>query len=296
MKAAIVRWAFYLAALLLVGPLAASLLGGLRAPGGGPDATPLVSSSPAMGVALALAALAIALALGALAARLVGTMAGMSTAGLVVAWASWRTGTVDELVRTAQSGRPLISLAIEGLIFGVCGLGIILIIASMGRAHAEAIARRTQDNPQQAPPPAGFGAQLTTSLHEVFKGKGIAIALPIAIVAGGAAAMFIAGSPLKGQAIAAAIVGGIAVGAASRLVDVGATFTTMVIAVAALAVLGPLSGVATAGTGAGLVRATYAGTLFPLAWITPLDWIAGGLLGIPMGVSWAGSMMEKKTA
>src|SRR5688572_2029687 len=173
MKAAIVRWAFYLAALLVFGPLAGMLLGGLRGVDGSPDATPLVSTSPALGVALGLGALAIAMVLGAAAARLVGPMAGMTTAGLVVAWASWRTGTVDELVRTAGSGQPLIRLAIEGLIFGVAGvlLGALLWraapLASRGKAE-EGEARSIRD-PQWA------------------------IAMATAVVAGGFAAAFIAG-------------------------------------------------------------------------------------------------------
>ncbi len=128
--------------------------------------------------------------------------------------------------------------------------------------------------------------------EQAFRNPALAMAIPIAVVAGGIAAAFIAGSPLKGQAVAAAVVGGIAAGAAIRLFDLHTPVPAMFVAIAALATLGPLSGVVMAGSG--VVSATYRGTLFPLAWILPLDWIAGGLLGIPLGVAWAASMMEKK--
>jgi hypothetical protein len=269
MKAAIVRWAFYLAALLVVGPLAGQLLAGLRAPDGGPDATPLLSTTPALGVMLGLGALVMAAVLGALAARMVGTMAGLTTAGLVVAWATWRTGTVDQLIRTAHSGRPLISLAVEGLIFGGAAVAIGFAIA------------RIAPKPKDAPEAAA-------------KDTMMAFAIPAAVLAGGAAAAFIGGSPVKGQAVAAAIAGGVGVGAAVRMVDVRAPLSTMFLAIVALAVLGPLSGVVMAGSGVGAVQAAYRNALFPLANIGALDWVAGGLLGIPLGVAWSGSMMDKR--
>ena len=66
----------------------------------------------------------------------------------------------------------------------------------------------------------------------------------------------------------------------------------LVIPIAVLAIVGPLSGEALASSG--VVATTYKGNLFPLANISALDWIAGGLLGIPLGVAWAGSMIEKR--
>jgi hypothetical protein len=34
--------------------------------------------------------------------------------------------------------------------------------------------------------------------------------------------------------------------------------------------------------------------MFTLSWIAPLDWIAGGLIGVPLGVSWAASLIDKR--
>jgi hypothetical protein len=271
MKAAIVRWMFYLAALLAFGPIAAMLVGNLRAANGGPDATPLVSTAPVMGVIMALGAMVIALLLGIAASRLVGAFAGMSTAGLVVAWIAWRTGTVEGIVRSAHSGRPLYLLAVEGIIFGIVGIGMAVLIVRMGDIRE----RR-----------GGLDQKAIVSDTRSWT------ALGWSVLAGAAGAGILAVTALKGQAIAGAILGGVLVGVVGRLQRVRSVPAYMV-PIAILAILGPLSGIAVAGGVGNVVAALYRGTLFPVAHPVPLDWIAGGLLGIPIGIGWAGSMERK---
>jgi len=41
------------------------------------------------------------------------------------------------------------------------------------------------------------------------------------------------------------------------------------------------------------VGAAIGGDLFTLAMPMPLDWLAGAFWGIPIGLSWAESMVEK---
>jgi len=136
---------------------------------------------------------------------------------------------------------------------------------------------------------------IASVFFKIFKGKGGLAVLPVAIIAGAAAGWFIGVNPHKGQAVFAAIAAGVIGGAAGRLVDFEVSLPSLMLPIVVLAVLGPLSGYAMAGGGgAQVVQAAYKGTLFPLANITALDWIAGALLGIPMGVAWAGSMTEKK--
>src|SRR3954471_12694627 len=118
MKATILRWTIFLLALLLFGPLAGWLTGVLRSADGGPHATPLVSSIPSAGVLAGLGATGIALALGLGAAMPLGAPTGFSAAGLVLAWAAWRTGEMNELIRSAHSAGPLGRLSLEGVVFG----------------------------------------------------------------------------------------------------------------------------------------------------------------------------------
>jgi hypothetical protein len=271
MKAAIVRWMFYLAALLFFGPVAAMLVASLRAVNGGPDATPLVSTTPALGILLAFAALAVALLLGIIASRLAGAFAGMSTAGLVVAWIAWRTGTVDGIVRASHSGRPLFLLAVEGAIFGIAGIAMAVLIVRMGDITER---RGGLDQKQLIPDAKAWTA------------------LGLAVLAGAVGAGILAVTALKGQAIAGAVFGGMLVGVVGRLQRVRSVPAYM-IPIAILAVLGPLSGLAVAGGPGNVIAALYRGTLFPIAHPLPLDWIAGGLLGIPIGIGWAGSMERK---
>jgi len=62
-----------------------------------------------------------------------------------------------------------------------------------------------------------------------------------------------------------------------------------------VAVAGPV--IATfvhAGT-LGPTRAAVSGKLFALARPMPLDWIAGAFVGIPLGLWWAGSLIERES-
>lgn len=275
MPKAFIRWTLYLAAVLAVGPFVGALTAWLRAPDGGSDATPLVSTSPALGLAAAIAAVLAALIVGVIGARLVGAKAGMSAAGLVLAWAAWRTGTIDQIIRGNGTGDVLWRLAAEGVIFGVAGVALAFVVAALARAdhedkeaHAGAPARRLSPGAMAGPVIAG-------------------------VIAGGAAAWLIAQTPLKGQAFAGAVVGAMFAAAAGRLIDMRAGLATLAIPVAVLAILGPLSGIVM-GASPNMLVAGRNGALFPLANILPLDWIAGGLLGIPLGIGWAASLVEKR--
>jgi hypothetical protein len=273
MRSAIIRWTMYMAALLVVGPIAGLCTGWLRAPDGSSFAAPFASTEPVLGTVAAFGALALALVLGAVAGRLEGIRAGFTTAGLVVAWAAWRTGPVDQIVRANDSAGVLGRLAAEGLLFGAAGVALAVAISAVSKRDSHHLGGR------------------------LLAGTSGLAAIGVGVLAGAAIAWLVARTPLKGQAVAAAITGGVAIGAAGRLADLSATLPSLCIPIAVLAILGPLSGlVVGAGNAASLLTAGRNGTLFPLANILPLDWIAGGLLGIPLGVTWAASMIEKRTA
>ncbi len=290
MTVTIIRWSVYIASLFVFGPIAGLLMAGLRAPDGAGAGTPLVCTTPAMGLLAGLGVLGIALIPGLISARFVGVRAGMVAAGMTLAWATWRTGTSDELIRSAGSAEILGSLAVEGAIFGVLGIGLALLLAGFGRhEHAD----HSQDSPTMT---AGgsIGHKVTEHIKSLFGGKGTPTAILVAVVVGGGVAWVIAQTPLKGQAVGAACFGALFAAAAGRLAAYQAPLATLAVPVALLAVLGPLSGMVL-GAGLGnMLAAGRAGTLFPLANILPLDWVAGGLIGIPFGASWAGSMLDKR--
>lgn len=297
MRNGTIRWTIYLIAIFVAGPAAGALVGVIHAIDGGP-ASPFVSASPGLGLASAVGALAIALVIGLFTGKFLGLGPAMTASGLVVAWTAWRTADVDQLIRTAQSGRPLKMLAVEGVILGTAGFLIALFCwLASGRQDASELsdeggnraARKVAGAAKYSP---GIGGAFM--FRKLFGGKGGPASIAVGLVAGGVAAWLIAATPLKGQAIFAAIAAGAFAAAAGRLVDFEAPVPAMFFPIAILAAIGPLTGIVMSGSG-GIVAAAYKGTLFPLANISPLDWIAGGLLGIPLGVSWAGSMIEKRT-
>ena len=121
------------------------------------------------------------------------------------------------------------------------------------------------------------------------------MACAIGLAAGALAAWLVAVTPLKGQDVMAAVAAGAAAAAAARLADIRVPLAPVAVPLAVLAVLGPVAGLVLSGSG-DVVAASYQGALAPIAQITPLDWIAGALLGIPLGAGWAGSMIEKRAA
>lgn len=266
MPAAITRWIIYFFALLIAGPLAGKLILLARAVDGGPG-SPLVCASPVMGLLAAVGAVGIALLVGLASVRFIALPFAMTAAGYILAWAAWRSATVDQLIRTAGSGAPLSKLAVEGLILGLAGI-----------VAAFALFRLAPRPAEGRPEPIKFD-------------QNTLVCILVGTVAGGVAAWLIAVTPLKGQAVFAGLAGGIFAAAACRLVHYDTPFPVMFVPVAILAVIGPLTGVFFSGS---VVGASYRGELFALAHISPLDWIAGGMLGIPIGVSWAGSMIEKR--
>jgi hypothetical protein len=132
-------------------------------------------------------------------------------------------------------------------------------------------------------------------LHRRLLGEQFVLVWGAGILAGGAGAFLVAASPLKGQAIGAAIIGAVCVGIAGRLVEVRAPLPTLMVPVAVLSALGPLVGALLAGGGEAGLATVYRGAIFPISQIVPMDWLAGGFVGVPLGVAWAASMVEKRT-
>jgi hypothetical protein len=130
----------------------------------------------------------------------------------------------------------------------------------------------------------------------VLGGPATPIAILAGVIAAAAAGWLIAAVPMKGQAVFAAIFAGIAAAAAGRLVDYRLPLAVFFVPIVILAIVSPLTGLYLGVKSGGIVATSYIQALTPLANITPLDWIAGGFLGIPLGAAWTTSMVEKRVA
>lgn len=267
MKHAAIRWALVAIAALAVGPVAGWLTGTLRAPDGGTDATALLSTSPALGVLMTLAAILLAIAYGHITAKLLNFKWGMLCSGIIIAWAAWNAGRADAIIRRVQAPSALWTLAIEGLIYGVLGVIATYFITAASDKRA-----------------AGIDSDEGTQ-QDSMKAAGVAV------LAGAVVAWGVARSEMVGQTFAAAISAGVVGTLVGRVVGHRACVPASMLACPILAAVSPA--LAAIMQGKTLTDSLYRGELFALARIMPLDWLAGMFIGVAIGVSWAGSMVEK---
>lgn len=280
-----IKWGLGLAAFFAIGPLAARATGALRSPSGSTDVSLLYGDSPLLGLAAGLIVLAVAAAVALLAARLLSTRFGFGVSSLILAWAAWRTGTVPGIVRDAathgSSARAVMTtFALEALIVGALGLVLAWALLRLGR------------------PSPGFKDQ--TASHDVPPTLSLPTLATFAasLLGGAVGAWFVGVEPLKGQAIAAAVAAGIAAGlaaeAAASAFRHSAHPLVVFAAMALLGVLAPL--VAVVLHGPRLDALIYTGRVPSFAVALPLDHLAGSLLGVPLGITWARSLLEKSAS
>ncbi len=275
-----VRWSLFFIALLAVGPALWLLVGPLHASDGGPGRTPLLSQSPLIGGLRGFAAVIIACGLGLLIKRFVTPRWALFCTGLALVWTAFGTGTLTEILRAQPSERTLWMLGLEGLLFGIP-------VALLGRlvmpCVPHAIPRHT---PRDRRPGFGEPTPLVAGT----------IAFIVALIGGAVAAWLIAQNVYKGQTVFAAIAGGLLGAMAGHLAAPSAPAWTFIAAIAALAATSPIAAALTEKGGISLLQAAYNATIFPPARILPLDWLAGGLIGVPLGLAWAAGFLPKKDA
>lgn len=266
---------------LAIGPLAGAIAGDVRLPGGAGGATALTSERPVHGGLMLLISLSIVGATGTLGARLFGARHGILCAGLVAAWVAWNHGMTEGVLMNARDSSPLLALAIESLVVGVTMLMMVGAVERVGGVGA-------------APGPSKAGASETTrrrTSRSMFVG-----AAAVAACAGLLGVHLFGVESLKGQTIFSVFVGAVLAGAAARLVVSGtddaaarsASFAGFV-AIALLCVAGPVAAALVHGDG--VAAAAFAGQLVRVANPCAADWLAGGLLGVPIGAWWASAMM-----
>lgn len=268
MKHLILSWLVVLFGALALGPIVASLVEGLRASDGGPDVTMLFNTSPAIGVIGVLVGVFLAAGLGAATARALSVRMGLFAAGTVLAWQAWQLGAVAGLLRSARSAAPLWTMVVEGALMIVFGVVIAAVVVRCAG----------KEDPDRD--------VASVSGEQSLRGAAAVI------VVGGLLAWIVAREGLKGQTIAAAGVAAIGGVTVARLTAPRAHPVALIAGLLALAMVSPAIGALLSG--GSVLEAMYAGSLFPLALISPLDWVAGALLGTPIGLAWSASMIEKR--
>ncbi len=263
------RWVYFFGVIFLAGPLCYRLVSIVPAVDGAKASGALLGTSPFQALLGLIAAFAIAAILGAAAARLFSPRSGLFAAGLALAWTPWAIGRMDDLVRVPATGSILTSLSIEGAIVGALGVGVGAVVW---------FALRTSQSSQERAADPFLPAGLLGPL--------------VAIGVGGIAAWAIARSVNPGQAFGAAVFAALFGVVVGKVVDHRSPDRAYLLSALVLAAVTPI--LASMGSSMSLMERVYTGALFPPAMILPLDWIAGALLGIPLGSAWASSMLEKR--
>ncbi|MBX3385171.1 MAG: hypothetical protein KF768_01225 [Phycisphaeraceae bacterium] len=290
MQQAVLRWTLPLAALLAVGPIAWMLTSHLQGPDGASQASLLLSTSPVLGLLCGIGVMFIAGGYGLLTARLIGPHFGLFSTGLILAWAAWGTGAIDAIARsqtTLAAGPPnsksfFLRIAIEAAVLAPLAVGAAWAMIRFGKPPTPNPAAHHPHPPEPSSlsdPRALLGFVATA-------------------VVGGVLAWLVAQESSKGQTFAAAAFAGLFGAVAGRLAAAHVSGAAFVAGIAALGVIGPIvalsmggpSGTAGAVAG-GALRLAASGQLFNLARPLPLDWLAGAFVGVPIGLSWAASMI-----
>jgi hypothetical protein len=257
--------------------MAGALTASLRASDGGRHASLLVNDSMFMGVLVALGVFGPAAIGGLAGSRLAGLRHGLLCSGLVLAWGAWGTGQVDRILHRTLSSSTMFTLSAEAVLVGALSVGLAAVMVL--------IARQPPADPalahHHAPEPRTLVDQATP------------VALLAALVASGIIAWLVAQDTLKGQTVAAAALAGLFGATAGRLAAARASALTFVGAIALLAIASPAIAAFMHNGTLGPTRAALDGTLFPLARPLPLDWAAGSFVGIPLGLSWATSLVDR---
>lgn len=285
-------------------------MGGLRAADGSGDATLLVGNAPVAGVFAGLVTLVFAGGVGVFGSRMNGCRSGMNSAGLVVAWAASQTATIEQVLRRSQSPAPLMVLAIEGLVFGLLAVPVAGLVwqAGLGRgqhgaAHplpdgSPGLAAYSLGGPKRGALLLGEHESLSAAIvRAVVRPAGLA-AIGASVVAGVVICHLVCQDTLKGQAIFGAALAGIVAVPLGRLAGESLKeqppMAAFAMGFALLGAVGPLS--AQFVRGGSLIETLYAGKLLGVASPVTLDWMAGALIGLPIGEAWFCSMFQPQAA
>ena len=288
------RWVFTLACLFGLGPLASTLIGNLRDIDGGHAVTVLVNGSPVQGViafAVLFAATAVA---GLLGSRLFELSTGLAAAGFTLGWGAWKLGSAEDLLRRAHTTDHLTTQSLEGLLV-VSAIALLVGGCLLLGKTADTISAPSRT---PIPPLAKLFGRTFDDAPESNRWKAIPAAMLAGLVLGGLGCWLVALIPAKGQTLCAAIAAGIAAGVATSLTTAGLRVMPTVLhgtlALLVLAMLGPLTAKFLHPNAIDATRAAYSNTLAAWAYPTSLDWAAGALLGVPLGMGWAGSLLESR--
>lgn len=284
----VVRWVVRGVSLLLIGPVAAWVAGGIRAEDGSRAATMLNGEVMAGGiVALIGVGVCVVVAVG-LAARLCDRHEAVLSGGFVFAWVAWTAGQLGDAYRLSPESGTLVRAALEGA--GVIG------IVAVAMLVADRLARQSSEHEKLSLSGSSIVGALRLKAAVPTLGASVGLSLLLA--------WLFARHDAAGQSLGAALLCGVGAGVFGSLVsqslsaqanskigsgghglpDLTVAFVPIALGVLLAGVLGPLIGLGMPGAGkllSGVTRGDLPGWIL----VTPVSWAAGALIGVPAGIS-----------
>jgi len=275
----VLSWSGPLLAFFVLGPIAAWLTATLRDPSGGTGPSILIHDNGLIGILALVVAMLVAVAAGLWGAKNVGAKSSLLCAGAVVAWAAWPLGPMDELARSVAGAGLYTRLLIEGIIVLIATVAVgWLLLSRAERWHAG------QHNPNSLASPASHDP-----IGSMTSAGGAAVALVASLVV----VFLICRTMDKGQAIFSTTLAGLVGAVAGHLAFNRAPAIALLAGAAGGAVVGPIVGIVTISGPTEVLVSMQRLSASPLTRPMPMDWAAGALLGVSMGLAWAGSLVDK---
>ncbi|MBN8597454.1 MAG: hypothetical protein J0L78_07245 [Planctomycetes bacterium] len=285
MRKAIFEWVSLVLAVLILGPVAGTLPAMLRSAAGSGQTSALTSTTPILGIVLALGGLALATVVGMFGSKTVTRPMGMACAGFVLVWVACRFGRAEMIFRESTSPTNAAWLmALEAAILALPALWAVTIV--------------------QRPRPFEFDegilaiAEVRSGLMDGLRAVARDHRALLAVVAAAAGAVLGCSlgsiSLMKGQCVFAGVLAGIGAGCAGGLLIAGLDSRPSLapyLGVLLVAIGAPIFAIFKHGAGLGTAAVT--GDLVPLGRLIPMDWIAGMFLGVPWGLSWVSGMVKE---
>jgi hypothetical protein len=252
-------------AAVVVGPTALVVWSRLPSVDGGSEATLLVTGGVFSGVARVVLVIVSAGGMAWLSSRLASARWGMWNAGVVLAWLGSGATNADTLQLVGESSVIWLIL-VESVL--AAGLGIlILMLVARGNSTVRVM------------PKGG-----NTSMAEVLP------ALIGCAGAVGAVVWIVAQDSLPGQALWATATGSLAGALVGRVIWMRVEAFWLVLGSLLPGVLGIAVRIVMGSDG--LVEAALSGGLWPVMIPTPVQWLSGALLGVPLGMTWGASLIS----
>lgn len=232
-----------------------------------------LSERPALAALVTLGCLAAGIAIAAFVGRLINAAVGMFTLGCGLGLLAMRAGTVEDLAFSAGAAGPALrGLAIETLLWAVAIGAASVVTFRIAGPLPDAV---EIDDPRLDGP---FGRNAFVSLA-----AGLLV-LP--------AAWLLALSPMKGQALGAVVVGSMLAGLGGRLLAPRVPPVLLFAAPCLAAALGQLVASTLVASSAPIGNLFVAGAIPRVAVPMPIDWAAGGTVGVALGIGWSRSFLK----